>query len=93
MTEAKAKRVSFVIACLVTVLIVWVMGMGHVTIASPQKPLDRFLIRSYSDGPSGLTMHVVEDQRGEGCWLFAESSRGLAIASTDLGVCYDTERE
>lgn len=67
--------------------------IGRWVFAAPQKPLDRFLIRSYTDGNSGLTMHVVEDQRGEGCWLFAESSRRVAIASADLGVCHDTERE
>lgn len=80
----------------VAALLAWVaiaIFIGFRASAAVQKPLDRFLIRSYSDGASGLTMHVVEDQRGEGCWLFAESSRGLAIASADLGVCHDTERE
>lgn len=51
----------------------------------------RFQVREYIKGV--LTLYVINDLEGEGCWLLVESSRGMAVASTDLGVCYDTERE
>lgn len=67
----------------------WIYGWSMA--ASEQKPLDRFLIRSYTDGASGLTLHVVQEHKGEGCWLFAESSRGLAVVQTGVAVCYPNE--